>query len=198
MASLFCASDTRRGPAGRRIVIRVLEIDQLRPPLPRHVGLGRRLRQAGEGPEPGRPALDAILLGRRHPVRMVEAADGQVDPVALGILKGQRRAAGRAVVANRERRAVEAPRLAAGPGEIREAHWRKRETYLESVPGFLRFALLRGDEPGSYVSHSSWASREAFEAWTRSESFQRAHAQARAPKGTYIGHPQLEAFEVVL
>ena len=29
-----------------------------------------------------------------------------------------------------------------------EAHWRQRETYLAEVPGFLRFALLRGDEPG--------------------------------------------------
>ena len=50
-----------------------------------------------------------------------------------------------------------------------EAHWRERETYLAEVPGFLRFALLRGDEPGSYVSHSTWQSRAAFEAWTRSE-----------------------------
>ena len=32
-------------------------------------------------------------------------------------------------------------------GEFEE-HWRKRESYLAEVPGFLRFALLRGDEPG--------------------------------------------------
>ena len=49
-----------------------------------------------------------------------------------------------------------------------------------------------------YVSHSTWASREAFEAWTQSESFTRAHAQARAPKGTYLSHPRFEGFDVVL
>ena len=41
-------------------------------------------------------------------------------------------------------------------------------------------------------------SREAFEAWTESESFKKAHAQARAPSGTYLGHPVFEGFEVIL
>ena len=79
-----------------------------------------------------------------------------------------------------------------------EARWRERETYLAEVPGFLRFALLRGDEPGRYVSHSTWASRAAFEAWTRSESFRKAHAQARMPEGLLRGHPRLQTFEAVL
>ena len=34
-----------------------------------------------------------------------------------------------------------------------EEHWRKRETYLHEVPGFRRFALLRGDEPGQYIEY---------------------------------------------
>jgi len=79
-----------------------------------------------------------------------------------------------------------------------EAHWRERESYLQEVPGFLRFALLRGDEPGHYVSHSSWKSRDAFEAWTRSEAFRKVHAQARTPAGLLRGHPRLELFEAVL
>ncbi len=79
-----------------------------------------------------------------------------------------------------------------------EAHWRQRESYLEEVPGFVRFALLRGDEPGSYVSHSTWESREAFEAWTRSEAFRKAHAQARTPEGVLQGHPRLQLFEAVI
>jgi heme-degrading monooxygenase HmoA len=41
-------------------------------------------------------------------------------------------------------------------GDEFEEHWRKRESYLHEVPGFRHFALLRGDEPGSYVSHSTW------------------------------------------
>ena len=37
-----------------------------------------------------------------------------------------------------------------------------------------------------------------FEAWTKSESFVKAHAQARAPQGTYLEHPKFEGFEVIL
>jgi len=79
-----------------------------------------------------------------------------------------------------------------------EARWRERETYLAGVPGFVRFALLRGDEPGRYVSHSTWQSRAAFEAWTRSEPFRKAHQQARMPEGLLHGHPRLATFEAVI
>lgn len=83
-------------------------------------------------------------------------------------------------------------------GKDFEEHWRRRESYLHEVPGFVRFALLRGDEPGSYVSHSTWASREAFEGWTRSEAFRKAHAQARTPEGILTGPPRLRTFEAVI
>lgn len=79
-----------------------------------------------------------------------------------------------------------------------ERIWRERETHLREVPGFIRFALLRGEEPGRYVSHSTWASRAAFEGWTRSEAFRKAHAEARTPAGVLLGHPRLETFEAVL
>ena len=79
-----------------------------------------------------------------------------------------------------------------------EEHWRKRETWLHQVPGFVRFALLRGDAPGRYASHSTWESREAFEAWTRSEAFRKAHGQGRLPAGVLRGHPRLETWESVL
>ena len=79
-----------------------------------------------------------------------------------------------------------------------EELWRKRETYLAEVPGFVRFSLLRGDEPGHYASHSLWQSRAAFEAWTRSDAFKKAHAQARMPAGLLLGHPRLETWEAVL
>jgi heme-degrading monooxygenase HmoA len=79
-----------------------------------------------------------------------------------------------------------------------EARWRERETHLAEVPGFVRFALLKGDTPGRYVSHSTWASRDAFDAWTRSEAFRRAHAGARMPAGVLRGHPRVELFDAVL
>ena len=92
-------------------------------------------------------------------------------------------------------------RIALGREETFEELWRKRESYLDEVPGFRQFHLLRGssdEEATLYASHSVWESRAAFEAWTESESFRKAHAQARAPQGTYLGHPRFEGFDVVL
>ncbi len=79
--------------------------------------------------------------------------------------------------------------------------WRQRDSYLSEVPGFKTFNLLKGpvsDDHVLYASHSVWESKAAFVAWTESESFRKAHAQASAPKGTYLGHPNLETFESVL
>ncbi|WP_312166547.1 antibiotic biosynthesis monooxygenase [Phenylobacterium sp.] len=81
-----------------------------------------------------------------------------------------------------------------------EAVWLSRETHLENVPGFLAFSLLRGperDDHTLYASHSQWASRAAFEAWTKSEAFRLAHRGAGENKPLYAGHPQFEGFEVL-
>ena len=82
-----------------------------------------------------------------------------------------------------------------------EKIWRERDTYLSTVPGFKTFSLMKGPETEEYVlyaSHSVWESKAAFTAWTESEAFRKAHAQTSAPKGTYLGHPELETFESVL
>ena len=91
--------------------------------------------------------------------------------------------------------------IAVGRESDFEDLWRKRDSQLERVPGFREFHLLRGstgEEGTLFASHSVWESREAFEAWTNSEAFRDAHRQARAPEGTYLGHPIFEGFEVVL
>ena len=82
-----------------------------------------------------------------------------------------------------------------------EKVWRERDSYLSEVEGFVSFNLMKGkatEEFVLYASHSVWQSKEAFEAWTNSEHFRKAHAQASAPKGTYLGHPDLELFDSVL
>lgn len=78
-----------------------------------------------------------------------------------------------------------------------EELWRKRESWLAEVPGFVRFALLRG-EPGHYASHTTWRDRAAFEAWTGSDAFRKAHGQTPLPKGLLQGHPRIETWEAVL
>lgn len=92
-------------------------------------------------------------------------------------------------------------RIARGREEVFEEMWRSRESHLDEVAGFREFHLLRGpsDEDATlFASHSVWDSRGDFEAWTESEAFRKAHAQARAPEGTYLAHPQFEGFDVVL
>ncbi|MEZ4552470.1 MAG: antibiotic biosynthesis monooxygenase [Dehalococcoidia bacterium] len=83
-----------------------------------------------------------------------------------------------------------------GQGDEFERIWRERETYLDGVPGFVRFALLRG-EGGEYVSHSTWASRDAFVDWTNSEAFRRGHAQGSL-LGILAGPPVIGLYDAVL
>ena len=81
-----------------------------------------------------------------------------------------------------------------------EEVWTSRDTYLHDVPGFVVFHLLRGptkEDHVLYSSHTIWTDRTAFEAWTRSEAFRRAHASAGGNKPLYAGHPEFEGFEVI-
>lgn len=81
-----------------------------------------------------------------------------------------------------------------------ERVWKERDTRLQGVPGFIEFHLLRGPEEADhtlYASHTIWASREDFEAWTRSQAFRDAHATAGDHGHIYLGHPRFEGFEVV-
>ena len=90
--------------------------------------------------------------------------------------------------------------IARGFEEGFEKIWRERDSYLSEVSGFKTFHLLKGPQTDNhtlYASHSVWESKAAFEAWTESDHFRKAHAQASAPKGTYLGHPNLETFEEV-
>ena len=81
-----------------------------------------------------------------------------------------------------------------------ETVWTTRDSFLHEVPGFIAFHLLRGPEREDhvlYASHTLWRSRDDFEAWTRSEQFRRAHANAGGNKPLYLGHPEFEGFEVI-
>lgn len=88
-----------------------------------------------------------------------------------------------------------------GSEEDFETVWRNRDTHLANEPGFVEFHLLRGPEEEDhtlYSSHTLWADRAAFEAWTKSDAFRNAHKNAGENKPLYLGHPQFEGFEIVL
>ncbi len=81
-----------------------------------------------------------------------------------------------------------------------ETVWTSRDTHLREVPGFVTFHLLRGPEREDhtlFASHTVWASRADFEAWTKSEAFRLAHRNAGGNKPLYLGHPEFEGFDVV-
>ena len=81
-----------------------------------------------------------------------------------------------------------------------EAVWRDRDSHLKEMKGFVEFHLLRGAEQEDhvlYASHTVWASKADFEAWTTSEQFRKAHGRAPGSKPLYAGHPQFEGFEAV-
>jgi len=84
-----------------------------------------------------------------------------------------------------------------------ETVWRTRESYLSSMAGFVEFHLLKGpvaEDHTLYSSHTVWVDKAAFEAWTKSEEFRRAHARAdnKTGESLYLGHPKFEGFEVIL
>ena len=62
--------------------------------------------------------------------------------------------------------------------------------------------LLRGPEREDHIlysSHTVWRSKAEFEAWTKSEQFRKAHANAGSSsiRPMYLGHPEFEGFAVV-
>jgi heme-degrading monooxygenase HmoA len=82
-----------------------------------------------------------------------------------------------------------------------EKIWLSRDSYLDRVPGFVEFHLLKGPDAEDhmlYASHTVWQSKAAFEAWTKSEEFRAAHARAGndATGPLYSEHPNFEGFEV--
>ena len=91
-------------------------------------------------------------------------------------------------------------RVAEGREADFERTWRERDSYLDQVPGFLRFQLLRGEAHEGetlFVSYSEWESHAAFAAWTESEAFVKAHRSSRNPAGTVLAHPAFEGYAVV-
>ena len=78
--------------------------------------------------------------------------------------------------------------------------WKNRDSFLENVPGFKNFNLVKGEEKEDhtlFASHSIWNSKEDFINWTKSDAFRLAHKNAAQHRELYLGPPDFEGFEVV-
>ena len=89
-----------------------------------------------------------------------------------------------------------------GSEEAFEKVWATRESYLSELAGFVEFHLLRGpvaEDHTLYSTHTLWADKASFEAWTKSEQFRKAHARADNQTGPslYLGHPKFEGFDII-
>ncbi len=81
-----------------------------------------------------------------------------------------------------------------------ERIWQERNIYIDRVPGFHAFHLLRGattDEYTLFSTHTLWDDRGAFEAWTRSEAFENSHRNAGRGMSYVLGHPEFEGFDIL-
>lgn len=80
-----------------------------------------------------------------------------------------------------------------------EERFKNRQRLVEQMPGFIRFQLLKPIQGDYYISMTYWESYEAFEAWTKSAEFERAHsANPPPPKEMFTGKNILEIHEVIL
>jgi heme-degrading monooxygenase HmoA len=83
-----------------------------------------------------------------------------------------------------------------------EAMWLGRDSDLPNNAGFVEFRLLKGPEHEDHIlysSHTFWESEDDFRAWTKSDSFRKAHQRANTNNAApmTLGHPQFEGFETI-
>ncbi|NOX61686.1 MAG: antibiotic biosynthesis monooxygenase [Chloroflexi bacterium] len=98
---------------------------------------------------------------------------------------------------------VVANRIPVSPGfeEAFEERFRQRSGLVDKSPGFIRNMVLRpvDDTSEYYIILTFWESKDAFEAWTKSDAFVEGHKRARsAPEGMFAGRNIFEMHEVIL
>lgn len=79
-----------------------------------------------------------------------------------------------------------------------ENRFRNRSGLIDQMDGFISNQVLRPTQEGEpYVIQTYWESREKFEAWTQSESFQKAHAKPMS-KESHTAPNHVEIYEVIM
>jgi heme-degrading monooxygenase HmoA len=79
-----------------------------------------------------------------------------------------------------------------------EERFRNRVGLIDQMPGFILNQVWRPTkEEDPYVIVTFWESREQFDAWTRSESFKKAHSQG-LPEGATTGPNHVEIYEIIM
>ncbi|MEM6595548.1 MAG: antibiotic biosynthesis monooxygenase [Pseudomonadota bacterium] len=78
--------------------------------------------------------------------------------------------------------------------------WLNRDSHLKDMDGFVEFQMLKGPEEDDmilYASHTVWATKEDFLAWTKSDAFRAAHKNAGQTTRLHEGAPKFEGFSAI-
>ncbi|WKC16567.1 antibiotic biosynthesis monooxygenase family protein [Acetobacter pasteurianus] len=78
--------------------------------------------------------------------------------------------------------------------------WLEREVLLNTASGFLMIQFMRGNVFPGYVAYASqtvWTSREAYEAWRKSELFHAAHKGVGQGEALTLEKRAFSSYEVL-
>jgi len=79
--------------------------------------------------------------------------------------------------------------------EAFEQAFLSRERHLDTVPGFIRFQLMRPLRNQEYLVVTEWESEQAFKDWLGSEQFRKAHSGDG--QRNFGGTSDLRTYEVI-
>lgn len=85
-----------------------------------------------------------------------------------------------------------------------EQMWKTRESFLQQMPGFITFELLKNKEKeGNYISQTMWKTRQDFSNWLNSEEFEKSHGlrdpvKMAAMRAMVEENPEVSFYETFL
>lgn len=80
---------------------------------------------------------------------------------------------------------------------IFEERFKQRQQQVEHTPGFQAFRLLRPLSGNTYAAFTQWHSKKAFEDWTNSDDFKKAHAKPSRPPAYQAERPFLKHYSMI-
>lgn len=80
-----------------------------------------------------------------------------------------------------------------------EARFKERAAFVDQMPGFVAFTMLRPSRPGKpYVIMTYWQTEAHFQAWTQSDTFREGHARSGTlPDTAFTAPTELEVAEII-
>jgi len=78
-----------------------------------------------------------------------------------------------------------------------EERFKQRQQQVENTPGFKAFRLLRPLSGNTYAAFTQWQSKKAFEDWTNSDDFKKAHSKPSRPPAYQADRPFLKKYIMI-